>query len=423
MAGDTYRYSATADWQHGNRSGDASTRIVAYGIGYDLDLFSNFTFYLDDPVHGDQIEQADHRFITGVTATHRRLARWRGRSMMNTVGLQVRNDDITNVALYHTEARVRLDTRTQAAVVETGAGAFAQNETEWTPWLRTLAGARVDAVAISGERARYRRTAARLTPPGVSPKGGVTLGPWKGTEFYANGGFGFHSNDARGTTISEDPDGHAVNRVTPLVGARGAEVGVRTVAIRHLQSTLSVWTLHLDSELVFAGDEGTTEASGASARRGVEWTNYFSPRKWLIFDGDLSWSRARFTTQDPAGDFVPEAVGTVVSAGATVDAFRGVFGSLRWRYFGPRPLVAGRLGAIARHQPRESRGRLSRGPTHEARARPVQRPRRGGQRCRLFLYVPTARRAARRDRRRAHASHASAHRACDPRARLLSTNG
>jgi TonB dependent receptor len=173
----------------------------------------------------------------------------------------------------------------------------------------------------------------------VSPKGGVTLGPWKGTEFYVDAGTGFHSNDARGTTITRDADGNPADRVTPLVRAKGAEVGVRTVAIPHLQSTLTLWTLHLDSELVFSGDDGTTQPSRPSTRRGVEWANYYSPMKWLVFDGDVSWSRARFTAFDPVGPYVPEAVGTVVSAGATVDGFHRTFGSLRWRYFGPRTLI------------------------------------------------------------------------------------
>jgi len=336
--GHTYRYSATADWQRASGDGNASTRITAYGIGYDLDLFSNFTYDLNDPVHGDQVEQADHRFVTGAKVSHRRVSRWGGRSVQNTFGVQLRNDDITNVGLYHTQARVRLDTRSQAAVLETAGGAFVQNEINWAPWLRTLVGLRADA-------SRFRVDALDAANSGtasaglVSPKGGVTLGPWKGTELYVNAGLGFHSNDARGTTITQDPDGNPVARVTPLVRGKGAEVGVRTVAIPHLQSAVSVWMLHLDSELVFSGDEGTTEPSRPSARRGVEWANYYSPTKWLVLDGDLSWSRARFTAFDPVGAYVPEAVGTVVSAGATIDGLHKTFGSLRWRYFGPRALI------------------------------------------------------------------------------------
>jgi outer membrane receptor protein involved in Fe transport len=335
--GHTYRYSASVDWQHG--SGQTLTKITAYGMAYNLDLFSNFTYFLNDPVHGDQIEQADHRFVTGGKVTHRRIGRWAGHAMQNTVGVQVRNDDITNVALYHTEARVRLETRTQDAAVETTGGLFAQNETEWTPWLRTLAGIRVDASRFQVNDELVAANSGTANAALVSPKGGVTFGPWQGTEFYVNSGTGFHSNDARGTTITHDADGNPVDRVTPLARARGAEVGMRTVAVPHLQSTFTVWTLHLDSELVFSGDDGTTGPSRPSTRRGIEWANYYRPVKWLVFDGDLSWSRARFTTFDPVGQYVPEAVGTVVSAGATVDTLHRSFGSVRWRYFGPRTLI------------------------------------------------------------------------------------
>ena len=121
--------------------------------------------------------------------------------------------------------------------------------------------------------------------------------------------------------------------------ATGAEVGVRTVAVPHLQSTLSVWTLRLDSELVYNGDLGATEPGPGSARHGVEIANYYTPRKWLVFDGDVSLSTARFGDDDPAGAYVPEAVGTVVSAGVSVDGFHRTYGSIRWRYFGPRALA------------------------------------------------------------------------------------
>ena len=167
----------------------------------------------------------------------------------------------------------------------------------------------------------------------------MTVGPWSGTEFYVNGGTGFHSNNALGTTITRDAEGNAIDRVTPMVRATGAEVGVRSVAVPHLQSTVSVWMLQLGSELVYNGDIGATEPGPASDRHGIELTNYYSPTRWLVFDGDLSLSRARFTDYNPAGQSVPEAVGTVVSAGASVDGLHHVFGSLRWRYFGPRALV------------------------------------------------------------------------------------
>jgi len=223
-------------------------------------------------------------------------------------------------------------------VLVTSGGVYAQNEIEWAPWLRTTAGLR-------GDLARYRVNALETFNSGttsaglVSPKGGATLGPWKGTELYVNAGSGFHSNDARGTTITRDVDGNPADRVTPLVRAKGAEVGARTVAIPHLQSAVSLWTLRLASELVYNGDAGATEPGPASGRHGIEWTNYYSPTRWFVVDGDVSWSRAYFSGVATANRYVPEAVGTVVSAGASIDNFHRTFGSLRLRYFGPRTLV------------------------------------------------------------------------------------
>ena len=335
--GNTYRYSGSFEWQ---RSGnDASTKIVAYGIGSNLNLFSDFTYVLDDPVHGDQFHQLDHRFVTGAKVTHRRIGHWLGRETQNTFGVQLRNDDIPTVGLYHTEARQLVDTVRQDAVVETSAAAYAQNETSWSPWLRTIAGLRVDGYHFKVDSSDPENSGTR-TAGLVSPKGGVVIGPFNGTEFYVNGGFGFHSNDARGTTITRDPStGEPVDPVTPLVRAKGAEVGVRTVAAPHLQTSLTLWTLALASELVFSGDAGTTEASRPSHRYGIELTNYYTPRPWLIFDADVAWSTAHFTDPDPIGDFVPGSVATVISAGVTVDSIHKAFGSIRLRYFGPRPLI------------------------------------------------------------------------------------
>lgn len=114
---------------------------------------------------------------------------------------------------------------------------------------------------------------------------------------------------------------------------------MRTVALRHLQTSVTLWSLSLASELVFVGDAGTTEAGRPSHRYGVELANYYSPRPWLVFDGDVTWSRAHFTDIDPAGERIPGAVGTVISGGATIGGLHNIFGSVRLRYFGPRALL------------------------------------------------------------------------------------
>jgi outer membrane receptor protein involved in Fe transport len=335
--GHTYRYSVGGEWQHGN--GQTLSKIQAYGIGYDLGLTSNFTFFLDDPVHGDQREQVDHRFVTGVRAFQKRQARWNGRPVENTVGIQFRNDDVMQVALYHTEARQRLETVNDASALVTSAGVYGENQVEWAPWLRTTLGLRFDGSRYDVTNEVDERNGGTTTAGIISPKGTATFGPWHSTEFYVNAGSGFHSNSALGTTLKYDANGDPASSVTPLVRASGGEVGVRTVTVPHLQSTVSLWILHLASELVYNGDIGATEPGPASRRYGVEVANYYSPKRWLTFDGDLSLSQARFTEFNEAGQYVPEAVNVVVSGGASIDNFHRTFASLRLRYFGPRALI------------------------------------------------------------------------------------
>ena len=335
--GDASRYSGSFEWQR--TRGSASTKLTAFGIAQHLDLFSNFTYFLDDPENGDQFRQADRRFTTGAKLTHRRIERWGGRLVQNTVGAQLRNDQIFDVGLFHTRERAVLNTVREDEVMQTSLSAYYQNEVELHPRVRTLAGVRVDGFRFGVDAGDPRNGGTRYAAL-ASPKGGVVLGPWQGTEFYVNAGLGFHSNDARGATIRIDPrSGGPVERVTPLVRARGAEVGLRSVLIPGLQTTVTAWTLGLDSELVFVGDAGTTEAGRPSRRSGIEWASYYSPWPWLTFDADVSLSRARFTDGAPEGAAIPGAVETVVSAGATVISRRDFFGSIRWRYFGARPLV------------------------------------------------------------------------------------
>ncbi|MQA28597.1 MAG: TonB-dependent receptor [Luteitalea sp.] len=335
--GDTYRYSGSLEWQRSRRN--SSTKVVAYGFGYDLNLYSNFTFFLDDAERGDQFHQADHRLVSGAKVTHTRIGRFADREMRNTVGLQVRSDDIAKVGLYHTQARDLIDTVRQDDVLQTSLSGYAQNETSWAPKVRTLAGLRVDGYRFR-VASDYQVNSGTVRAGIVSPKGGVVLGPFRGTELYANIGLGFHSNDARGATITRDPStGGAADPVTPLVRAQGAEVGVRTVAVPHLQTTLTIWSLLLASELLFVGDAGTTEAGRPSHRYGFELANYYAPRPWLTLDADASWSSSHFTDSDPAGDHIPGSVQAVISGGATVQDLRHLFGSVRLRYFGPRPLI------------------------------------------------------------------------------------
>lgn len=335
--GKTGRQSIAAEYQRS--AGPSSLRATGFVLHNSLNLFSNFTYFLDDPEHGDQFEQAERRTAAGGRVTYRRLGHFFERHTESSIGVQLRHDWLDPVGLYHTEDRQRLSTTREDEVGQTMTGVFAQTEIEWTRTLRTTLGLRADAYQFS-VTSDNPLNSGNGSDHLVSPKFGAVFGPWGGTELYANAGMGFHSNDARGAVIRVDPStGDAADPVTPLVRARGAEVGVRTVRIRGLQSTVALWYLGLDSELLFVGDAGTTEAGRPSRRVGIEWANYARLAPWLTVDADLAFTRARFTDDDPAGTRIPGALDRVVSAGATVEPSRPFFGSVRVRHFGPRPLI------------------------------------------------------------------------------------
>ncbi len=332
--GTSSRYMFSGDyWRVGARS---LTALQVYAFSYDMALFSNFTYALADPENGDQFEQRDERFVAGLTFTHHWSSSWAQRSVENVVGLDLRNDWIDN-GLFSTRERLRLTTTRQDSIAQFGVGPFIENRTEWNEWLRTVVGLRVDGYRVNVESDNPLNSGQRNDAM-ASPKFSVLLGPWSNTEFYANFGGGYHSNDGRGATITVDPvTGESVPPVDPLVRAWGFDFGVRTRLFQNLQTTVTFFGLDLDSELLFVGDGGTTEASRPSRRRGIEWTNYFQPVDGLKLDADLAFTRARFNDGD-RDDRIPGAMEVVVAAGATLHSNRWT-ATLRWRYFGAKPLV------------------------------------------------------------------------------------
>src|SRR5579883_90332 len=363
--GHSQRYSLQREW---HRQGtNSATRVTAYGFYYDLDLFSDFTYYLMDTTHGDQFEQHDKRWVAGLDACHTIFSDWLGRKVENTFGLQVRNDWIHN-GLYQDENRVRvaktdsstgngLPAVTQAhRLTDVQPSFYAEDRVQWAEKFRSVAALRADVEhfdVTSLATAANSGTATKALP---SPKLSLIFDPWSQTEFYAQAGFSFHSNDGRGTTQTVEPvsgenpyPNTPATPIPPLIPTKGGEIGVRTAAVPHLQSTLSVWYLHSTSELQQSGDTGGTVASQQpSERYGLEFANYYTPVKNLALDFDLANSKAVFTELDgddaapnsPGGKRVPEAVGLVIASGVTVPDLKGFLASLRLRYFGPRELTS-----------------------------------------------------------------------------------
>jgi hypothetical protein len=340
--GNTGRAALSFDWTR--RDADTTTKLLLYGFGYRLNLWSDFDYALADPINLDQFEQVDRRFVTGADLRRVWDRVWWGRKVENTVGFQIRNDYIPNSGLNHTANRQILEVEVHDHIDEANAGLFAQNQIEWTGWLKSDIALRGDVFAVDVDSTTNGANSGTARGGILSPKATMVLGPWKRTEIYLDVGSGFHSNDARGTTIKVDSAGLPQGRVPLLVRTKGAEVGARTSIIPGLVSTLSLWILQSESELTFDGDSGDTEANGPSRRYGVEWANFYKPTRWLTLSADLSFTHARYLHPQDAVDgqsglYIANSIPVVVSAAAVVDLPSGVFAGVRLRYFSSQPVI------------------------------------------------------------------------------------
>jgi hypothetical protein len=327
--GEARRYSLSGVWRR--TAADSASKVNAYIIRNQLDLWSNFTYFMDDPVHGDQFAQPDRRVTSGVNALHTWHAH-RGDSITAdiSVGLQAQNDNIFN-GLLHTQARQTLSITRQDHIVETSGAAWVESATRWGELVRSIVGLRADRYRfrVHGDQAANAGSAGDTL---LSPSLNLVFGPWKSSELYLNYGQGFHSNDARG----------AVTSAEPLVRSRGMEIGLRTEAIPKNQTALSLYRLDFDSELTYVGDAGTTEAGPPSRRIGIEFSNYYKPVKWLSIDFDAAFARARSREVDAGQDRIPgavEGVGQLAITASQLGRDGAWEGALRLRYFGPRPLI------------------------------------------------------------------------------------
>ena len=382
--GITHRYSLSGECA--SSASDGNIRASAYVIDYGLNLFSNPSGFINGP-QGDQHEQADQRTTWGGALARSWYLGPTWRDTEATVGAQLRQDRIGTLGLYDTVARQRTNTVLEDSALQTALGLYGEARTQWQPWLRSIVGLRWDQLQA---RVNARAGAFNLDNGGrvrgsqASPKLGLVFGPFDQTEFYANWGTGFHSNDARGATATTNVrDGSAIDKVPPLVKATGSELGLRTVPLLGWSSSLALWRMDLQSELVFIGDEGVTEPKGASRRVGLEWSNYITPNDWLIVDADLALSRARFARPVNGGTQVPNAIPVSASLGLSADPHGRWFGGLRLRYVGAYALeeAGAQKSAVSYCQPEARLPLFAATAVHARCAQPVRSQ---GQRHRVL---------------------------------------
>ena len=341
VGGESSRYSLSTSWKNDTYSAHA------YAIKSSLDLFSNFTYFLDDPIDGDQFEQVDERTIIGGQFSKDWSAYLSGKDIDYKIGAEFRYDNIGQVGLYHTRQQERLSTTRKDAVDEASLGLFSQATLEVNEKWNVHVGARYDFYDVN-VNSNIAENSGDANQGKLSLKAGAIYKISDHVESYVNVGQGLHSNDARGATITQDPvTGEASSAVDLIVPSTGAEIGLKFFDAERFNISTSFWYLRSESELVFVGDAGNTEASRASERYGNEIAAYYwLDNRWNL-DVELAWTRAEFTENEAIeGKYVEGSVPFVASAGISYGSpVNGLHTSLRYRYFGAR-----RLDSFDEHQ-------------------------------------------------------------------------
>jgi hypothetical protein len=271
----------------------------------------------------------------GAKGKYTRVAELGGVVTRASFGAQLRGDSIDN-GLYHDRERVRLSTTVDAAVGELLAGAFAEADTRWTDSLRTVLGVRADWIGFDVEDHLDPSRSGTRGQALVSPKASVVYSALDSLDVYLNFGLGFHSNDARGVTHPTDP-------VSPLVRATGAELGFRSSLFDRLDLAGAAFLLDLESETVWVGDEGTTEARGATRRLGLEGEARLRILDWLYADVDATLAKSAYVENAGNGDALALAPSLTLSAGISARHPAGFYGRLSGVHIADRPATEDRF--------------------------------------------------------------------------------
>ncbi|MDP1770269.1 MAG: TonB-dependent receptor plug domain-containing protein [Nitrospirota bacterium] len=330
--GKTLRSTAKLNY-HYDTTSNGQFFANAYGQYYRLDLYTNFTFFANDPVNGDGIQQSDRRVMYGGDLGYKQRGEVWGLPSIGTIGLQTRVDHI-HARLGTQTTRRPTGASIDSDILEASYAPFVKAEVQPTSWMRLAGGLRAETFTFD---VRNRCMACADQPAGrtssgiVLPKMNLILGPWAGTELFANYGEGYHSNDARSAVAPGS---------SPLARAKSYEVGVRSKpwGAEGVELTATIWRLDLKSELVFVGDQGTTDIRGASTREGVEVAARGPVWGPLYFNGSVTWTKAEFRN----GDAIPLAPEVTAYGALLLRWPEGLTSQLQATYLGVRPLTEDR---------------------------------------------------------------------------------
>ncbi|HLP53483.1 MAG TPA: TonB-dependent receptor [Fluviicola sp.] len=332
--GATSRMNVNLVYKAKLKKGDFESQV--YTSSYKFRLYSNFTFFLEDSINGDQIEQGDVRTTSGINSSYSVTHKWGSLNNRLTVGASFRADDINN-ELWRTVKRQRL-TNTALADINEVATAFYFNEViRFSDQLRLELGGRYDYLTFSVEDYIPSDT-SRQNYSGFnyqtafSPKVNFIYSPSSRYQFFMNYGHGFHSNDARSTV--QQP---GMNQLPLSVGG---EVGTLLHLGRTVVISAALWTLNLENELVYVGDAGTTENKGSSRRTGIDASVRWQIFTSLIADADFNVSE-NYLTESLFGrrnetDYHIPLAPTLTSTGGLTYKFKKINALVRYRYMADR---------------------------------------------------------------------------------------
>jgi outer membrane receptor protein involved in Fe transport len=336
LGGSTRRMSVSSEYSHDHKTNKVVWR--SYIIGYELDLWSNFTYLLDDPVGGDQFKQRDKRTIFG--GSYENL--WVGNTESFTehrFGIDFRHDAVDEVGLYRSREREIMGPIREDQVDESSISSFYEMSFDLRSSWRAVLGIRADAFKFKVNSKDYNLTDDDSDFI-LSPKASIAYAFSDNNEMYFSYGNGFHSNDARGVITFRDPiTEEKLSPADPLVKSTGFEWGIKALINEQLNTSLAVWSLELDSELLFVGDAGNTEANRPSKRWGIEFNNLWSINEIWSLEADFAYSNAKFNDDDLENRSVPGSLKNVASGILSAEYPSGFFASFSFRYFGEVPLI------------------------------------------------------------------------------------
>ena len=347
---------------------DWKVTTSAYAIHSRLTLWNDFTHFLVDPVHGDQEQQDENRTTAGGQIVYQRFDTLAGLPTETNVGLWGRYDT-EYIDRRHTEARVVLPDCPGASTPELVAATegryvcnadqvslgdvalWASNTMHWLPWLRTVAGLRLEEASGTdhSEVTGYTGNISQFLP---LPSGSLVFGPWEKTELYLSAGQGFHSNDLRGVFGTVPTLGVPnPNQATPLLTRiTSEEVGIRSDILPSTSFTAAVFREYFASFLTYDADVGQNDAGPPAELDGIELSAQVRPYDWLELNGDVNFTHSRYRTNNliqyglvepyNGGLFIPNAPAFIASFGAIWDHIGPWFGGVELRWLGAQPLVS-----------------------------------------------------------------------------------